>query len=681
MHAAGMKRLALLVFVLFACAAPAHAAGGWRSYVLAPGPGLQKPERIVATEGEVDNPEALVTGEGTTTMTAVAGATPPAIIVDFGKELGGFSEFDVESVTEAPVLAAAYSETFDALGTDGDYAGKTRTSRTQVLNVTKPGRLRGVQVEGGQRYGRLTLTAPGTVVLSAAGIRFTGFRGTPQNLEGYFLSSDDLLNRIWYAGVYTLNLNQIVPGLRPRPGQFIGAPVIIDGAKRDRRIWSGDLLTAGPTVYYALDPVYVRESLEVFARYPATDATVRLPASGDLFKPGPLAGVCSPITKGDTGCKTWSSTYSMAFVTALADYYRFTGNRRFVERVWPAVDRQMAWNATQVDDSGLFLVNEATGYNWNLEVFPGELTYVNSVYHQALLDAAELADAVDRRRFAAVMRGRAETIAATVNDTLWSPDLDAYDVSTALRGPVVQDANVAAVLSGIAPPARAERALDTVERELSTRYGTLSVSQPFPDGFRPIISPFMGGLQLKAQFSDDRTQTALDLIRSEWGQMVDSDPGDVMWEKIQTDGTLAQRSSAAHAWSTGPTSALSRFVLGAAPVRPGWKVWSVRPQPGDVEWTRGSVPTRRGPLKVRWQQGTEPASFELVVNAPEGTRGAVWIPLFGHKPVIERDGEVVWRRGREDTRRVRRDGDYIVFGGQAGKHRFTWESQQGRKKD
>jgi hypothetical protein len=44
------------------------------------------------------------------------------------------------------------------------------------------------------------------------------FRGTPDALTGHFLSNDPLLNHIWYAGAYTLNLVREVPGTRDLPG-------------------------------------------------------------------------------------------------------------------------------------------------------------------------------------------------------------------------------------------------------------------------------------------------------------------------------------------------------------------------------------------------------------------------------------------------------------------------------
>jgi alpha-L-rhamnosidase len=78
--------------------------------------------------------------------------------------------------------------------------------------VTGPGTISASLIEGGERYERISLTAPGTLTLSAAGIRFRAYDATPEKYQGWFLSSDETLNRIWYAGAYTTQLNMIPAG-------------------------------------------------------------------------------------------------------------------------------------------------------------------------------------------------------------------------------------------------------------------------------------------------------------------------------------------------------------------------------------------------------------------------------------------------------------------------------------
>jgi hypothetical protein len=640
-----MRRCLLLAALLGTIASSAHAAG-WRRYVSAPHTRTVAPVQVLQVHGDVENAEALAGGRGVATLRYREGGPRPSVVLDFGREVGGFPVFGVRRHTRGALLRSSFSETLRAVAPSGDYAGKDRLTRVQDIALGAAGPLRSRHLEGGLRFMRVTLTRPGAVGLSSAGVIFTSPL-LARTLRGGFESSDELLNRIWYAGVYTVSLNQVVPGLRQTPGQLAERPVLIDGAKRDRKIWSGDLITAGPTVYYALDPRYVRGSL-------------RLLMGTDIPRPGPFAGFCFPNTRGrHIGCAFYSSAYSLAVVVALADYYRHTGDLGFVWQQWPRVVRQMEWAAAKVHN-GLFTVTENNGATWNLELFPGKLTAVNAVYYEALLAAAQLSDALGQHS-APTYRTRAGQLRTAVHGQLWNAQRGVYDMSTSQRGFTAQDANVLAIVSGLATRAQSASILSQLPRALASPYGALNVERPFPPGFRPVVSPYMGGLQVKADFEAGRTAQALALLRTEWGYMLDHGPGGTTWERIPMHGRLTRKSSAAHAWSTGATSALSRYVLGAAPIQPGWDTWEVKPHPGDIGWVRGAAPTPHGRLRIEWDQ--RGPRFRMVVRAPRRTHGSVWIPLQGAGRHVTRDGRPV---------AAQHAGDYAVLRGQRGGHVYAW---------
>ena len=57
---------------------------------------------------------------------------------------------------------------------------------------------------GGSRFGAITLTTPGTVVLRGAGVEFGGgYLATASDYQGYFLSSSTAFNTMFYDGAYT----------------------------------------------------------------------------------------------------------------------------------------------------------------------------------------------------------------------------------------------------------------------------------------------------------------------------------------------------------------------------------------------------------------------------------------------------------------------------------------------
>ncbi len=659
---------------------PIAASSRWRGYDEAPAQVLVRPVRVLEVTGSVTNAQALARSASgqTTTLTYAPGGEPPSLVLDYGKDVAGLANFDV-AATSGTTIEATYSETLRNLGDDGAasvalfQAGNPQ--RTDSFPVTHPGVVVASLIQGGERYERVTLTTPGSVRLKTAGIRFTALRERPSVMQGHFLSSDDLLNRIWYAGTYTLNLNQMTPGTAVVPGAVNQRHLILDGAKRDRLVWSGDHLISDLTDYYVSDPNYARDSDALFLEHPATTAGQLTPAAGSIPEPGPLPGVCSPNPNRDA-CDTWSASYSMVVMTALYNYYLYTGDLALARRYWEAVVRQMKWDAQQVGSDGLVAVDSVDDSDWNIEKISGTLTYVNAVYVQALQSAAKLAVALGHRGQARAWSAAARSVKKAVNRDLWNRETGVYDASTTERGSVVQDANVTAILAGIPSAARARKIVTVLQHALRNRFGPLNVSSPVPSGYTQDISPYMGSFQVLADFAIGNDAGALSIIRQEWGFMISHDPGGVAWERIQLSGIPVPggiADSSAHAWSTGPTAALSQYVLGVTPATPGYLHWTVAPEPDALRWAQGVVPTPHGPISVRWQRGGSGTSFKLTVIVPSRQTGVVELPLLGRRRVIAMDGRIVWD-GRHATggARAHAVGGAIAFANLAGQHTLAW---------
>ena len=412
------------------------------------------------------------------------------------------------------------------------------------------------------------------------------------------------------------------------PGVNAGS-LILDGAKRDRDVWEGDLSVSGPTLLYSLgNTQYLRDSLQLLGDYQLTSGFIEgRRAPGDPLNTSPLPGEVSQ----------YSASYSMYFVPNLATYYTYTGDTAFVRQEWPVVQRELAWNAAQLDAQGLFETNASDGANWHYDVQTGAQTYYNVLYYRTLLAAATLADALG---YPTTYRAQAAALKTAINANLFNPSTGVYDISTTQRGSIAQDANTYAILYGVADPAKVQGILATMATSLDTPHGDLDVSSPAPSGYHQLIGPFMGSYELWARFANGDTTGALGLLDREWGQMTTVDPGGVLWEVMGTDGTLHTpgingqgngSTSLAHGWSTGPTSALSHYVLGIAPASPGYATWQVAPQPGNLAWAQGQAPTPHGPITVKW--GQRAGTFDLSVTAPRGTSGTITIPATAHSTI------------------------------------------------
>ena len=94
--------------------------------------------------------------------------------------------------------------------------GQALVGGNDLLTPTGPGRV-DTGAHPGFRFALLTLTTPGTMTIRDLGVDFQAYRATAKDYKGWFESSDDELNRLWYAGAYTLQMNLKLPGLRAFP--------------------------------------------------------------------------------------------------------------------------------------------------------------------------------------------------------------------------------------------------------------------------------------------------------------------------------------------------------------------------------------------------------------------------------------------------------------------------------
>jgi hypothetical protein len=261
------------------CTGPAAAAfpGSWDKYIYSPPSRSSSPAAILSANGEqlsVFPGNANLNGNGS------------ELIFDFGKEVGGIVTVTY-SAQGSGSLGLAFTEAKNWTGEWSDdsngsfnpdgalYANVTTTSEA---NYTMPD----PKLRGGFRY--LTLFSETMSNLSinitdiVVEIAYQPAWNNLQAYQGYFSCSDDLLNRIWYAGAYTLQTNAIPSGTG-RAFPILGSgwmndenldlgtsdpTIYVDGSKRDRTVWAGDLGIAVPSILVSTgDADGVRNTLQV----------------------------------------------------------------------------------------------------------------------------------------------------------------------------------------------------------------------------------------------------------------------------------------------------------------------------------------------------------------------------------------------------------------------------------
>ncbi|HEY0717741.1 MAG TPA: alpha-L-rhamnosidase C-terminal domain-containing protein [Streptosporangiaceae bacterium] len=418
---------------------------------------------------------------------------------------------------------------------------------------------------------------------------------------------------------------------------------ILDGAKRDRAIWAGDMNVEGPSVYYSTgQSQYLKGSLQLLGSYQLSSGFV----TGDLPpQDPPHTGPNQPGTVG-----TYSASYSMYWLLGLGSYYLYTGDTAFAEQEWPVVQAELAWNASQLDANGLFATDSSDGADWDYYDGDktGEVTEYNILYYKALLDGAMLATAAGQGAAAASYTQDAAALKTAINAHLFDTSTGLYEVSNSDSG-VAQDANSLAVLYGVAPAADDASILAALKTDLWTnQYGPV----PFTagTGYAQKPSPYASGYELDARLATGDTADAEQLLTTMWGHMIAPGPDDTstMWELVNTDGTpgFGSFTSLSHGWASTPASALPGYVLGIQPASPGYATWTVQPHPGDLAWSEGQAPTPHGTLAVQWAGQAGDGQFSMNVTAPSGTTGTIAVPVgAAGSPVVEVGGQVAWSDG------------------------------------
>jgi hypothetical protein len=686
--------------LLFAClsgaanAIPSRNDTSWHKYIRAPNSRIILPAKIVQTTGNVSNAEALLGQAGDAIVTRPTSSdTVPSITLDFGINTVGFLQIAFAGASSnSPGIRLAFSESTQYLTNVSDFTrsdnGDSITPGTDQIAVPAiptnwtdtHGCSNGSQVcaDGlhGFRYLKIELDAldtdapftssNGTIHISTVSLNYSAFLGTPDTFTGWFECSDETLNQYWYDAAYTNEMitdtfrsTDVDPRTAASPS-LEGKLVLMDGAKRDRDPYVGDIAVSGRSAYLTHD-------VSIAGRNVLADLADHQRADG-WIPPASINNYTLPLFD-----------YSLWWVTCSWDYLLYTGDMDYAQTYFPTLLAVMdTWYPSVTNTSTGLLskgLNNTSEYG-DYAFLPrdGEVTYYNALYVLALKNAAGFATALGHATDATRWLQRAQVVSNATNNLLWDESvgafLDSRDTTSGIRH--AQDGNALAILSGIAPP-------NTQRAKTESQYMANSTYLPYGNAFYDSdagltgvtnatkrVYAFISYFDIQARFLTEGADSALEEIGRLYGYMASNDPGTTMWEGIgppdrgpDEGGTDELKyegpyTSLAHGWSTGVLPALTNFVLGITPTGVGFKTWTVKPyltsdknSGSDITWARGVVSTPGGPIYVAWAKGNGSTLFTLEVDAPEGTVGTIDVPVgteeTGFQVVL--NGEVIFSNG------------------------------------
>lgn len=664
---------------------PGHRAapsGSWDRFNLSPAGRTVRPVAVHTTTGSVDNATYLVkrSGRARTRLTG-AGAS---VTLDFGKEVGGFATLTFGDASDSgQTIGLTYSElstyisTTSSDGSNGgsnneppvtyaaDPAGRLSTQTSVPTGGTDAAGTPVSQLRGGFRYLTVINRTAGSVDLTGVSvdIAFAPNAADLRAYPNYFSCDDDLLTRVWYAGAYTVQTNIVASN----QGRVWGPPdvgwnnsarigesgdtVLVDGAKRDRTVWPGDLGISVLTDYVSLgDLRTVRNSLDTLYRHQA--------ANGALPYAGPAVNFVGN-----------SDAYHLWTLIGTASYLQFSGDTAWATGVYPKFRTALDYITAKIGSDGLLDVTQSA--DWARTDSDGKNLEANAIMYRTLLAAGTFAEAAGDAATAAACAAKARALKAAVEaGGYWDAGAGLYrDKPGSTLYP--QDGNALAVWFGLTDDAARTAAIGTALAARWTRTGALT-----PEKSGTSVHPFPGGMEVHAHFEAGLDRNALDLIRLEWGYMLDAPQGtaSTFWEGYRTDGTSdysGSYMSAAHGWSTGPTSALTFYLLGIAPDPHGAPTYRIAPHPGGVRYAEGQLTTPGGVVAVSWQdRGRD--GFDLTVDAPAGAVEEIAVPVPDAAKYVVRVGNKAAWDGTSRAYAARAAGGYVVLTGiPAGSRKIT----------
>jgi hypothetical protein len=328
--------------------------------------------------------------------------------------------------------------------------------------------------------------------------------------------------------------------------------------------------------------------------------------------------------------------------------------------VWSAVIRLIdTWYASHTLGNGLLEDGGSDGDYALIERHGDVVAYFNAQAALALREAVVLATWLEDSAHAASWAGRVQAIAAAFAPAFWGASAGAFHDTTVDTATHPQDGNAYAVLGRVATRQEALSALHYLAVHDAREWGNTFTDYDtwndpsWGDDASQRVYPFVSYAEVLARYRSGLDASALELIRREWGFMATHGPKTTMWESFDAGGGPADiPPSWDHGWSAGAAPALTRFVLGVSPAKPGYAEFDAEPYPSYLAWARGVVPTPNGPITFGWSR----TARRFVASVASPVPGRITLPVAGAATL---DGVPVAGGRRQTSVRVEA-GDHLL---------------------
>lgn len=495
------------------------------------------------------------------------------IILDFGKEIhGGVQLTTAQSNNTVKKIRLRFGESVSEAFGDANSIPKGRDGSTnhhslRDFEMFVPGYGTIEVGNTGFRFLRIDLVDSDTELAFQEIRAASQFRDIPY--LGSFKSNDSLLNKIWEVGAYTVHLNM--------------HEYLVDGIKRDRMVWSGDIHPQLMTINHVFGYQDV------------------IPKSLDFLRDN------APLPKFMNGIPS----YSLWWVIMHYDWYRYHGRIDYLREQKDYLQQLLELLTTYVDENGKEKLHAG-----GMRFLDWPSKNNTQAVHTGL--QAMMVMAFDK----------GGDLLGILNDKVHA---DRYKAIAAKMRKYVPDPNYSKQAASLLSLANMKDAValnsDIIAKDGAANFGA-----------------FFGYYMLQAQANAGDYHGALANIRSFWGKMIELG-ATTFWEEFDLNEAknaarideivpagkldyhkdtgiecyIGLRRSLCHGWSSGPTAWLSEHVLGVQIVEAGGKSIRIKPNLGDLEWAEGTFPTEYGVVQIKHKKMPN-GKVKSEITVPKGVK-------------------------------------------------------------
>jgi hypothetical protein len=474
-------------------------------------------------------------------------SSKPSIILDFGRELHGGLQLvtGMMKKNRAVRVRLRFGESVSETMSDIDtIKGATNDHAMRDFEITLPWLGKLEVGNTGFRFVKIDLLDNDTELLLKEVRAVFTFRDIPY--LGSFKCNDELLNKIWITGAYTVHLNM--------------QDYLWDGIKRDRLVWVGDMHPETSTI----STVFGNNEV--------------VPKSLDLSRD------ITPLPKWMNGI----SSYSMWWVIIHRDWYYNHGDLTYLKQQKAYLSQLLPLICAKIDSNNSEIL-DARFLDWPSSENPkGIHAGLQALMVLSLTAGADLCKIL---KDPATEKLCMETVRRLKQNV---PDINNSKQAAALL-----------TLAGMVSPETANNDVIGIggAENFSTFYGYYMLKA------KAMAGDYKGSLDNIRQYWGAMLNlgatTFWEDFNLKWLPNAARIDELVPPEKIDIHGNYGAycykgfRHSLCHGWASGPTPWLTEYVLGVQVIAPGCRVVKISPHLGDLQFVEGTFPTPYGIIKIK----------------------------------------------------------------------------------